>query len=45
MIRMNHLKTIECCDESFLCLMPKMHGMHPADERKDTSKDCDKGDK
>ena len=27
-----------------MCLMPQVHGLHPADERKDTSRDCDKGD-
>ena len=42
MIRMNRLGAVNA---SSLCLMPKVHGMHPADERKDTSKDCDKGDK
>ena len=32
-------------NEGLVCLMPQVHGMHPADERKDTSRDCDKGDK
>jgi len=32
-------------NEWLVCLMPQVHGMHPADERKDTSRDCDKGDK
>ena len=32
-------------DNNNVCLMPKVHGIHPADERKDTSRDCDKGDK
>ena len=27
-----------------MCLMPQVHGLHLADERKDTSRDCDKGD-
>ena len=27
-----------------VCLMPQVHGMHPADERKDTSRDYHKGD-
>ena len=31
-------------NEGLVRLMPQVHGLPPADEQKDTSRDCDKGD-